>query len=79
MGWQSEDDPLNSRNWSNVKRIGVTFQVAAIGLVVCAAGAVDAAVLPQAAAELGVSEVAETLATGRVQLGLRECSLLTGL
>lgn len=67
MGWEGESDPLNPRNWPLPKRIGTTLQISAIAVSVCAASSIDATILPQAAAELGVSEVAETLATGRHQ------------
>ncbi|KAL1632766.1 hypothetical protein SLS58_011329 [Diplodia intermedia] len=65
VGWEGESDPLNPRNWSTPKRVGVTLQISAVAFAVCAASSIDAAILPQGAAEFGVSEVAETLATGR--------------
>lgn len=64
VGWEGEADLLNPRNWSISKRVGVTLQIAAIAFAVCAASSIDAAIVPQAAAEFGVSEIAETLATG---------------
>ncbi|KAF9638204.1 Major facilitator superfamily [Lasiodiplodia theobromae] len=65
VGWEGDSDPLNPRNWSTPKRVGVTLQIAAVAFAVCAASSIDAAILPQGAAEFRVSEVAETLATGR--------------
>lgn len=62
--WESPSDPLNPHNWSIRRRIGAMLQIAMIGLFLTAASGIDAAVLPQAAAELDVSETAESLATG---------------
>jgi hypothetical protein len=45
----------------------VTLQISVISFFVGAASGIDATVLPQAAASLGVSEVAESLATGMVE------------
>lgn len=67
VDWQGPDDPLNPQNWSLGRRIGVTLQISVIALFVGAASGIDAAVLPQAAASLGVSEVAESLATGALR------------
>lgn len=64
VGWEGDSDPLSPRNWSTPKRVGVTLQISAIAFAVCAASSIDAAVVPQAAAEFGISEVAETMATG---------------
>lgn len=87
VGWEGDSDPLNPRNWSTLKRVGVTLQIAAVAFAVCAASSIDAAVLPQGAAEFGVSEVAETLATGRnyhepagrLLTLLQECSSLASV
>lgn len=67
VDWQGPDDPLNPQNWSLGRRIGVTLQISIIAVFVGAASGIDAAVLPQAAASLGVSQVAESLATGTLQ------------
>lgn len=64
VGWEGPDDPLDPHNWSVGRRIGVTLQISIIALFVGAASGIDATVLPQAAESLGVSEVAESLATG---------------
>lgn len=62
--WEGPDDPLDPHNWSVGRRIGVTLQISVIALFVGAASGIDATVLPQASKSLGVSEVAESLATG---------------
>lgn len=64
VNWEGPDDPLDPHNWSIGRRIGVTLQISIIALFVGAASGIDATVLPQAAESLGVSEVAESLATG---------------
>lgn len=64
VGWAGSDDDLMPRKWSLVRRVGVTLQISLIGLVLTAASGIDATVLPQAAEDLGVSKVAESLATG---------------
>ncbi|KAJ3456582.1 hypothetical protein MRS44_016605 [Fusarium solani] len=78
VDWQGLDDPLNPQNWSLGRRIGVTLQISVIALFVGAASGIDAAVLPQAAASLGVSEVAESLATGLYLVGMGLGSLVAG-
>lgn len=64
VGWDGLDDRLNPRNWSVAKRAIITMQISLIGCVVGVASAIDATVLPQAAEDLGVSEVAESMSTG---------------
>lgn len=64
VGWEGENDPLNPRNWSVKKRVGCTLQISLIAATVGAASGIDSTVLPQAAKDLGVSDVAESLATG---------------
>ncbi|KAF4978617.1 hypothetical protein FZEAL_5020 [Fusarium zealandicum] len=76
--WEGPDDPLNPKNWSVGRRIGVTLQISMIALFVGAASGIDATVLPQAAASLGVSEVAESLATGLYLVGMGLGSLVAG-
>lgn len=78
VGWEGEADLLNPRNWSISKRVGVTLQIAAIAFAVCAASSIDAAIVPQAAAEFGVSEIAETLATGMFLIGFGCGALVAG-
>ncbi|RKK63884.1 putative efflux pump kojT, partial [Fusarium oxysporum] len=76
--WEGPDDKLNPRNWSLAKRLAITVQISILALFVIAASATDIAVLPQAAAELGVSEVAESLATGLFLVGMGVGSLVAG-
>lgn len=64
VGYESEKDILDPHNWSYATRLGCTVMIASIGWIVGFASAVDSAALPQAAEEFGVSEVAESLATG---------------
>lgn len=64
VGWEGPHDPQTPRNWSLARRILLTLQISLIGIVVTASSGIEATVLPQAAADLGVSEVAESLATG---------------
>ena len=65
VGWAGRDDPLMPYRWPLARRVGVTLQISLIGLLLTAASGIDAAVLPQAAKDLGVSKVAESLATGQ--------------
>lgn len=66
VGFEGPQDPLNPRNWSLAKRILCTLNVGLIALVVGTAASIDSAVIPQAAADFGVSEIVEALATGLV-------------
>jgi len=68
VNWEGPDDPLDPHNWSVGRRIGVTLQISIIALFVGAASGIDATVLPQASKSLGVSEVAESLATGMLDI-----------
>jgi hypothetical protein len=65
VGWAGPDDSLKPHNWPLTRRVGATLQISLIALVLTATSAIDAAVLPQAAKDLGVSQVAESLATGK--------------
>lgn len=78
VGWTGPDDPNMPRNWPLARRVGVTIQIGLIGLVLTAASAIDSAVLPQAAKDLNVSEVAESLATGLYLAGMGIGSLVAG-
>ncbi|KAF5691851.1 major facilitator family transporter [Fusarium denticulatum] len=78
VNWEGPDDPLDPHNWSIGRRIGVTLQISVIALFVGAASGIDATVLPQAAESLGVSEVAESLATGLYLVGMGLGSLIAG-
>lgn len=70
-------DPANPRNWSITKRVLLTMNLGLIALLVGFAGAIDSTVMFEAAKELGVSEVTESLATGLV--GARTIVLATRL
>jgi hypothetical protein len=70
VSWEGPDDPLNPRNWSVTKRVMVTLQVGLISAAVGAASGIDATALPQAAKEFGVSDVVESLATGKTPASL---------
>ncbi|CAG7558212.1 unnamed protein product [Fusarium equiseti] len=78
VNWEGPDDPLDPHNWSVGRRIGVTLQISVIALFVGAASGIDATVLPQASKSLGVSEVAESLATGLYLVGMGLGSLVAG-
>ncbi|KAF7556466.1 hypothetical protein G7Z17_g1460 [Cylindrodendrum hubeiense] len=78
VDWAGPADPLNPHNWSMLRRIGVTLQISMIALFVGAASGIDATVLPQAAKDFGVSEVAESLATGLYLVGMGLGSLIAG-
>ena len=69
VSFTDEKDPLNPHNWSFLKRILITLEVAAIGLIVGFASSVDSAVLREAMKDFGVSEVVEALATGIYLVG----------
>lgn len=78
VDWASPTDPLNPRNWPLTRRISCTLQIALIAAGVGAASGIDATVLPQAAVSLGVSQVAESLATGLYLVGMGLGSLVAG-
>lgn len=78
VGWEGPDDPLNPRNWTYARRVSCTLQISLIAAAVGAASGIDATVLPQAASSLGVSEVAESLATGLYLIGMGMGSLVAG-
>ncbi|GKU07575.1 unnamed protein product [Fusarium langsethiae] len=78
VNWEGPEDPLDPHNWSVGRRIGVTLQISVIALFVGAASGIDATVLPQASKSLGVSEVAESLATGLYLVGMGLGSLVAG-
>lgn len=78
VGWEGPDDPLNPRNWTIARRVSCTLQISLIAAGVGAASGIDATVLPQAAESLGVSEVAESLATGLYLVGMGMGALVAG-
>ncbi len=72
------DDPMNPRNWSFFRRFYTTLIISSIAFMVGAAAPIDAAVLPQAAEDLGVSEVTETLAVAVFLSGFGFGALICG-
>lgn len=69
VGYESHDDSMNPHNWSKSSRIFATILIALIAFMVGWASSIDSAALKQAAEEFGVSEVAESLATGLYLVG----------
>jgi multidrug resistance protein len=78
VGFESEKDSMNPHNLPMSKRIWATILVAMIGFIVGFASSVDSAALEQAAAEFGVSEVTESLATGLYLVGFGVGALFAG-
>jgi hypothetical protein len=64
VAWEHEKDPMNPQSWGFARRTTATMVLSFIGGIVGFASAIDSAIIPQARAEFGVSEVAESLATG---------------
>ena len=63
-----DHDPDNPQNWSLTWRVFCVLQVAMIGFLTLTSSSIDAAVAPQAAEALHVSDVVEYLATGMCRL-----------
>jgi len=76
VDWTGPGDPLNPKQWSTLHRIGATLLVCVVAFVATLASAIDAAVLTRAAADFGVSEVAESLATALFLVGFGFGALL---
>ena len=68
VGWESDDDPLNPRNFSYTRRMVATLLVTALAFIVGAASAIESGVLPQITETYGVSEVVGSLVTGMIAL-----------
>jgi hypothetical protein len=64
VNFQGDQDSLNPHNWGWGIRIWITFMVASIGFVVGMASSIDSIAIQPASQEFGISEVAESLATG---------------
>lgn len=64
--FDSHKDPMNPQNWSLTKRALCILNIGVLTLIVGSAASIDSAVIPQAAAEFGVSEIVEALATALV-------------
>lgn len=69
---------LNPRSWPLHKRVWYTFLVTMVGWVVTWAASVVSPVGQAAAAEFGVSETVESLATGLYFIGFGLGSLVAG-
>lgn len=78
VSWESEDDPINPYNWAFSRRIVCTLTISLIGGVVGFASAIDSAIIPQAAAEFGIGETVEALATGLFMIGFGAGALVAG-
>lgn len=66
VGWESDTDPLNPRNFSYTRRMVATLLVTALAFIVGAASAIESGVLPQITETYGVSEVVGSLVTGMI-------------
>lgn len=77
VDWTDPDDPFNPKTWSTPRRICSTLLVCVVAFIATAASAIDAAVLTKAAADFGVSEVAESLATALFLVGFGFGALLS--
>lgn len=64
VDFQGDKDALNPHNWGWGIRIWITFMVASIGFVVGVASSIDSIAIQPASQDFGISEVAESLATG---------------
>lgn len=78
VGFEGDDDLANPKNWSKTRRVKTTCLVAAIGITVGIASAIDAEALRPAASEFGVAPVAESLATGIFLIGFGFGALFAG-
>ncbi|KAK1140904.1 hypothetical protein N8T08_009777 [Aspergillus melleus] len=76
VGWAVPDDPFNPQQWSNPRRVSATMTVCLVALVTTMASAIDSAVITGASKEFGVSEVAESLATGLYLVGFGAGALI---
>lgn len=75
--YEGEMDFQDPHNWSFATRLGATINIASIGWVVGFASSVDSGA-PQAAADFGVSDVTESLATGLFLIGFGVGALFAG-
>ncbi|KAL9616078.1 MAG: hypothetical protein Q9160_009013 [Pyrenula sp. 1 TL-2023] len=78
VGFQNDKDTLDPHNWSNSKRWMSALLVSQIGFVVGLASSIDSVVQQQAKMTFGVSEVAESLATGLYLVGFGFGSFTSG-
>ncbi|CRG90778.1 putative transporter mfs2 [Talaromyces islandicus] len=78
VDWENEKDPMNPQSWGFARRTMATLVLSFIGGIVGFASAIDSAIIPQARAEFGVSEVAESLSTGIFMIGFGSGALIAG-
>lgn len=78
VGYEGPDDALNPHNWSHAYRLWATVLIASIAFIVGWASSIDSGALQQAADELHVGQVAESLATGIYLIGFGVGSLFAG-
>lgn len=78
VGFESASDDQNPQNWSFLARSASTLLIASIGWTVGFASSVDSAAIPQAAADLGVSQIAESAATGLFLIGIAWGAMVAG-
>lgn len=78
VGYEGSNDHMNPHNWSMWRRGFCTIMIASIGFIVGFASSIDSAALTQAAEDFGVSEVAESLATGLFLVGFGLGALFAG-
>lgn len=78
VGFEGPDDTLNPHNWSHAYRVWATVLIGSIAFVVGWASSIDSGALQQAAEELHVGEVAESLATGVYLIGFGVGALFAG-
>lgn len=64
VSYESDEDPMNPRNWPFSLRVACTIVISLVGAVVGFASSIDSAALRQGMKAFGVSDVAESLATG---------------
>ncbi|KAH8164889.1 hypothetical protein CIB48_g3356 [Xylaria polymorpha] len=76
VGWADEDDGFNPKKWSTATRLGSTFLVCVVSFFATAASSIDSVIIERAAAEFGVSDVVESLATGLFLVGFGTGALL---
>ncbi|KAM0162969.1 hypothetical protein ACHAQE_003544 [Botrytis cinerea] len=78
VGYEGSKDHMDPHNWSLWRRGFCTIMIASIGFIVGFASSIDSAALTQAAEDFGVSEVAESLATGLFLVGFGLGALFAG-
>lgn len=78
VGYEGDKDIMDPHNWSFTTRICATVNIASIGWIVGFASSVDSAALTQASRDFGVSEIAESLATGLFLIGFGVGALFAG-